>query len=418
MYIKGLKNKEIQKRLLITIGMLIFYAIGNTIPMPFIKREVIEAFLSQTQAFNLINAFTGDGLKQFSLFALSIYPYITASIVIQLLTYSIPSLNSLQHEGETGRKQIERYTMQLGLVLTVIQALGLMNGLFRGVVADSTWWKQAIIIGLMLIGQYILVKFGNYVTENGVGNGISLLIFAGIVQRTPKMLGDAISKYEGGFYTKEQIMISVVVFIIILLGVIIVGESMVNIPIQYGQRETKKVLYRTQKNVIPLKINMANVMPIIFASSLLALPQMISVFVGGKFKETIETWTNTATLQGVVFMSILTFFLIVLFTFFYTNLSLDLKGYINNLQAQGGFVPGVRPGKETLDYLTKLINKLNWLGSGFLGILAILPMLITYFFKIPVSFSGTSLIIVCSVAIETLAQLKSKIELKLYEMRG
>lgn len=418
MYIKGLKNKEIQKRLLITIGMLIFYAIGNTIPMPFIKREVIEAFLSQTQAFNLINAFTGDGLKQFSLFALSIYPYITASIVIQLLTYSIPSLNSLQHEGETGRKQIERYTMQLGLVLTVIQALGLMNGLFRGVVADSTWWKQAIIIGLMLIGQYILVKFGNYVTENGVGNGISLLIFAGIVQRTPKMLGDAISKYEGGFYTKEQIMISVVVFIIILLGVIIVGESMVNIPIQYGQRETKKVLYRTQKNVIPLKINMANVMPIIFAISLLALPQMISVFVGGKFKETIETWTNTNTLQGVVFMSILTFFLIVLFTFFYTNLSLDLKGYINNLQAQGGFVPGVRPGKETLDYLTKLINKLNWLGSGFLGILAILPILITYFFKIPVSFSGTSLIIVCSVAIETLAQLKSKIELKLYEMRG
>lgn len=418
MYIKGLKNKEIQKRLLITIGMLIFYAIGNTIPMPFIKREVIEAFLSQTQAFNLINAFTGDGLKQFSLFALSIYPYITASIVIQLLTYSIPSLNSLQHEGETGRKQIERYTMQLGLVLTVIQALGLMNGLFRGVVADSTWWKQGIIIALMLIGQYILVKFGNYVTENGVGNGISLLIFAGIVQRTPKMLGDAISKYEGGFYTKEQIMISVVVFIIILLGVIIVGESMVNIPIQYGQRETKKVLYRTQKNVIPLKINMANVMPIIFASSLLALPQMISVFVGGKFKETIETWTNTNTLQGVVFMSILTFFLIVLFTFFYTNLSLDLKGYINNLQAQGGFVPGVRPGKETLDYLTKLINKLNWLGSGFLGILAILPMLITYFFKIPVSFSGTSLIIVCSVAIETLAQLKSKIELKMYEMRG
>lgn len=418
MYIKGLKNKEIQKRLLITIGLLVFYAIGNTIPMPFIKREVIEAFLSQTQAFNLINAFTGDGLKQFSLFALSIYPYITASIVIQLLTYSIPSLNSLQHEGETGRKQIERYTMQLGLVLTVIQALGLMNGLFRGVVADSTWWKQGIIIALMLIGQYILVKFGNYVTENGVGNGISLLIFAGIVQRTPKMLGDAISKYEGGFYTKEQIMISVVVFIIILLGVIIVGESMVNIPIQYGQRETKKVLYRTQKNVIPLKINMANVMPIIFASSLLALPQMISVFVGGKFKETIETWTNTGTLQGVVFMSILTFFLIVLFTFFYTNLSLDLKGYINNLQAQGGFVPGVRPGKETLNYLTKLINKLNWLGSGFLGILAILPMLITYFFKIPVSFSGTSLIIVCSVAIETLAQLKSKIELKMYEMRG
>lgn len=423
------KVKEIRQKLLFTLLMLIIIRLGCQLPVPGVDREYFSNwFAAQTgDAFNFLDAFTGGSFLNMSVFALNITPYITSSIIMQLLTIAIPKLEEMQKEGEDGRKKIAaitRYvTVGLALIESTAMAIGFGN---QGLLEEYNALNIITVIVALTAGSAFLMWIGEQITENGVGNGISIVLVINIVSRIPQ---DFAALYEQFMKTKSIatatlagiIIIAVVLLTVVLVVVLYGGER--RIPVQYAKKVQGRKMVGGNSTNIPLKVNTAGVIPIIFASSLMQLPVVISSLLGAKATGVGGTilrmlsssnWCNPA--NWIDSIGLLVYILLVIFfAYFYTSITFNPLEIANNMKKQGGFIPGIRPGKPTSEYLTKILNYVIFIGAIGLIIVAVIPIFFNGMFGASVSFGGTSLIIIVGVVLETMKQVESQMLVRNYK---
>ena len=424
--------KDIRKKIGYTFLMLIVIRLGSELPTPGVNPTYIKEFFAQNtgEAFNLFNAFTGGSFEQMSIFALSITPYITSSIIMQLLTIAIPKLEEMQKEGEDGRKKIVAITRYLTVVLALIESTAMAVGFGRqGLLKEYNFVNAAIVVLTLTAGSAFLMWIGERITEKGVGNGISVVLLYNIISRLPD---DAITIYEtfmSGRSIAVQILIAVFVIAILLaiLGfTVLLNAAERRIPVQYAQKVQGRRSVGGRSTYIPVKVNTANVMPVIFASSLMSMPQIIGSFFGYQIDVTTICGKIMAMLSSNYwFRPSLPFYsigvvvyvaLLIVFAYFYTSISFNPLEIADNMKKSGGFIPGVRPGKPTSDFLNNMLNHLIIIGAVGLTIIALLPIILSGIFNITrLSFMGTSLIIIVSVVLETAKSIESKMVAREYE---
>jgi preprotein translocase subunit SecY len=410
------KIPELRKRILFTIAMLGVYRIGIFVPTPGISADAVRSIVSQGTVFEIFNLFSGGALSKFSVFALGIMPYISASIIFQLLTVVVPSIERLSKEGEAGRKKITQYTRYGTVVLSLIQGFGISFGLkSQGAVLPGVpaWEFYITTMVTLAAGTAFLMWLGEMITERGIGNGISLIIFAGIVTRIPVGFRDAWSIKEqfGGFFG----FVMLCAFILLIIGIIIYMErSQRRIPVQYAKRVVGNKMYGGQSSHLPLKVNTAGVIPAIFASSIIMFPATIAQFVKEGPMQKIAALLSTGWIYTVMYAS-----LIIFFAFFYTAVTFNPVDVADNMKKYGGFIPGIRPGRNTSDYIDRVLTRITLVGALYVAAVCILPQLLIRQFGIPSSlaytFGGTSLLIVVGVAMDTLAQIESHLLTRHYE---
>lgn len=399
---------ELRKKLIYTLLMFLIFRLGANIPVPGVNAAALDAiFKSQEDGiFGFFNLMSGGGFRQFSVFALGISPYITASIILNLLQMAFPALDNLAKQGEEGRKKISQYTRYGAVVIALIQAFGFSVGLFRGVFIDYNAMSVSIAIITMTAGTTFLMYLGERITENGVGNGISLFIFAGIIASLP----GAVTSTVAGLLNGDKNLISVSIFVVVALAVIaaviMVQEGNRKIPVQYAKRVIGRKMYGGQNTHIPLKVNQSGVIPVIFAISILAIPQTIASFMD-QTSGFVLFVNKYLTSQSLVWM-VLEFLLIIFFSYFYTSVTFNPIEIADNMKKNGGTIPGIKPGKPTSLYLQKIVNRLTLSGAIFLGLIALLPNLILRYTDIHIVFGGTSLLIVVGVALETTKQIEAQ----------
>lgn len=410
--------EELRKRFLYTLGILVIYALGTHIPLPGINAPALQEFFNQfnQSIFMLYNLFSGGALSKMTVFALGILPYITASILMQLLTASIPSLKQLQtEEGDYGRYKIQEYTKYLTLLIATIQAIFLTVWLQNQTTPDGTPLVYNPGIGFTLTAVIILVAgamfvtwLGERITKNGIGNGASILIFAGIVARFPSMVSQIINTFKTGEISVIDLLIVLVAILAIIVGIVVIQEAERRIPIHYPQRNLG--FGAPTASYLPIKLNPVSVMPIIFAQSLLVMPAtFVQMFHFEKFAF-LQDWLRYDSLPyNVIYV-----LLIVLFTYVYASVILNPQDIAENLRKAGAFIPGVRPGKETEEYLATVINRLLFVGAIFLAIIAIIPVLISLKTHIPFYFGGTTALITVGVALDTLHRIEGHIAMRKY----
>ncbi|MDQ0508842.1 preprotein translocase subunit SecY [Aedoeadaptatus ivorii] len=413
------KIPEIRKKLLFTLLMLVVFRFGSHIPVPFMNREAIAQIFNQSQGgiLSFLDLMSGGNFGHFSIFATSIYPYITASIVLQLLTIAIPSLEALSKEGETGRKKIAQYTRYLAVALAAVQAIGYTYGFYRQAVNTSNMFQDFVIIASVVAGSTFLIWIGEMITERGIGNGISLLIFAGIVARFPADIWASIRMASAGMTSWAWVAVFLILAVAIVVFVVLLNEGQRRIPVQYAKRVVGRKMYGGQSTHIPIKVLMSGVMPIIFAQTIMSIPSIFVMFQGresdaAKF---LTKWFTPAGNVGIFVYSIFMVLLIVFFTFFYTAIQFNTVEYSKNLQQNGGFIPGIRPGKSTSDYLQRTVNRLVFPGAIALAILSVLPTILEKVTGMNFSFGGTSLIIVVGVILETARVLEQQLMMRHYK---
>lgn len=412
------KIPDIRKKIVFTLLMLLIFRIGSNIPVPGIDRDVLnEVFSGNTGLFGLFDLFSGGAFSNFTIFALSITPYVTASIILQLLTIAVPSLEALAKEGTEGKKKIAQYTRYLTVVLAFIQAIGLSVGLFRQAIVSQDFFSITVIVLTLSAGTAFLMWLGEQINENGIGNGISLIIMAGIVSRIPSAFHQTYVKLTAGEIGIVTIILFCIFALIVIVGIIMVQQGQRRIPVQYAKRVVGRKMYGGQSTHIPMRVNQAGVIPVIFALSLLQFPLTITYFVkAGAFSEFVQTWFSTSgNLWGVLIYCILNVILIMFFTFFYTAIVFNPLEVANNMKANGGFIPGIRPGKSTIEYLNKVMTRITFVGAVFLAFVAILPTIISHNTALDMRFGGTSLLIVVGVAIDTMKQLESQMVMRNYQ---
>ena len=428
----ALKTPDVRKRLLYTLILIVVFRLGCYITVPGVNSISLNEAMQNTSGIaGLIDMISGGAFSRFSLFAMSISPYITASIVIQLLGMIIPSLERLTKEGgEEGRKKINRYTKILTVILALVEGIGIyLSYKSAGVFVDDGFMTAVLIVSGLVAGTSILMWLGEQITSKGIGNGISLLIFIGIISRLPSgvtMLWNLIMTDSGfstiGLLTALGIVIGA---IILVAGVVFVQQAERRVPVQYSKKVVGRKMVGAQNTHIPLKLAMAGVMPIIFASSFLTFPAMIiQIFVKDIatqtgfwsviYKFSIATSSSAVGIGYTVANAIVYLLLIMGFTFFYTYATFNPAEVSNNIKQNGGFIPGIRAGKPTTDYLSSIISKLTVFGGLFLGVIAILPMLLR-FTGLNITFGGTSILIVVGVALETVQQLESLLVMRHYK---
>lgn len=399
------KVPEIRKKMIFTLLMLVVYRIGANIPVPFVDRAYIANLLShgQSSLFGFLDLMAGGAVSRFTIFAANIYPYITASIVLQLLTIAIPSLEALSKEGETGRKKIAKYTRYLSVVLALVTALGYVYGAFSQAVLANGFLENLVVVLSIVAGSCFLIWIGELITEHGIGNGISLIIFAGIVSRFPADIYKSVVAVMAGQASVIFLILFIIIALAIVFFVVTLNEGERRIPVQYAKRVVGRKMYGGQSTHIPIKVLMSGVMPIIFANSIMAMPQTIALFrPNSGFAAFVDKWFSPGgNWLGLSIYSILTIVLIVFFTFFYTTIQFNTVEYSKNLQQNGGFIPGIRPGRSTSDYLSRTVNRLVFPGGIALSILAVLPYFLTKASGMSFNFGGTSMIIVVGVILET-----------------
>ncbi|MDR7871592.1 MAG: preprotein translocase subunit SecY [Tissierellaceae bacterium] len=412
------KIPEIRKKINFTVLMLLIFRLGSSIPVPYMNKAIIKSIFETSQGgiLQFLDLMAGGTFSNFSIFATNIYPYITASIVIQLLTIAIPRLEELAKEGEEGKKKINKYTRFTAMILATIQAIGYTIGIFRSALDPSAGTMQKIIVVLTLVaGTALLVWIGEQITKNGIGNGISLIIFVGIISRLPADLIGIFRGVAAGYLNIIKVLIFGLVFIVIIAFVVALQEGERKIPVQYAKRVVGRKMYGGQSTHIPIKVSMSGVMPVIFASSLLSLPQTITLFSNGAFAQWITKYFTPQGTVGVWVYSILNVALIMFFTYFYTAIQFNTVEYSKNLQQNGGFIPGIRPGRPTSDYLNRVVSRLTFVGGFSLAILASLPIILSKIFAMNVNFGGTAVIIVVGVALETVKQIESQMLMRHYK---
>ena len=428
----ALKTPEVRKRLLYTLLLIVIFRLGCYITVPGVDTIALEEAMSSTDGIaGLINIISGGAFSRFSVFAMSISPYITASIVIQLLSMIIPSLERLTKEGgEQGRKKINKYTKILTIILALVEAIGLFLSYgSSGIFVDTSFLTGAVVVVGLVAGTAILMWLGDQITNKGIGNGISILIFVGIISGLPGFvttIWDLIMTDAGFSTTGLLLAIGIIIGAIILIaGVVFVQQAERRIPVQYSKKVVGRKMVGAQNTHIPLKLAMAGVMPIIFASSFMTFPAMIiqifvsdiatqTGFLAGLYKFSIATSSSSVGIGYTIANAIVYLLLIVGFTFFYTYATFNPAEVSNNIKKNGGFIPGIRAGKPTTEYLSSVISKLTWFGGLFLALIAIIPMFLR-FTNLNIAFGGTSILIVVGVALETIQQLESQSVMRHYK---
>ena len=426
------KTPDVRKRILYTLLLIVIFRLGCYITVPGVNSITLnEAMSSNNGVAGLIDMISGGAFSRFSVFAMSISPYITASIVIQLLGMIIPSLERLTKEGgEEGRKKINRYTKILTLVLALIEAIGVfVSYKSSGIFINTNFSTAALVVISLVAGTSILMWLGDEITNKGIGNGISMIIFIGIISGLPSFVTTLwnLMFTSNGFSTTGLLMaIGMLIGAIILVaGVVFIQQAERRVPVQYSKKVVGRKMVGAQNTHIPLKLAMAGVMPIIFASSFLTFPAMIlQIFVkdittqtgfwAGVYKFSIATSSSSVGIGYSIANALVYLILIMAFTFFYTYATFNPAEVSNNIKQNGGFIPGIRAGKPTTDYLTSIITKLTWFGGFFLAVIAILPMLLR-FTGLNIAFGGTSILIVVGVALETIQQLESLLVMRHYK---
>ncbi len=412
------KLPELRKRMIFTLLMLIVYRFGAAIPVPFMNKQVIAQIYSGNEGtiLGFLNVMTGGGLKDFSIFAVSIYPYITASIVLQLLTIAIPSLEALAKEGDTGRKKIAKYTRYLAMGIALVQAIGLTRGVYRRALVASGALENLVVILSVVAGSAVLIWIGELITERGVGNGISLIIFAGIVSRLPADMVGYFAMIKEGTINPIIPIIYIILAILIVVFVVALNEGERRIPVQYAKRVVGRKMYGGQSTHIPIKVLMTGVMPVIFANSIVALPATIAIMLKDEsgVKNFILKYLTTEGTVGTILYIIFTVILIIFFTYFYTTIQFNTVEYSKNLQQNGGFIPGIRPGKPTSEYLGRVLNRLVLPGAIALAILTVLPIVLGKASGLAFNYGGTSIIIVVGVVLETTRYLEQQLLMRHY----
>ena len=420
----GLQNigkiPELNRRILITILLLVVYRMGVFIPTPGVDAQALSSFFAQAKGtlLDYVVMFTGGALEQFSVFALGIMPYISASIIIQLLTVVVPHLEKLSKEGESGRKQIVQYTRYGTIVLSAIQGLGISIGLesMRGpaselVVPTPGWDFRIMTIITLTAGTAFIMWLGEQITERGIGNGISLIIFAGIVARMPSAVGNTFGLVRTGEMNLLIVLLLIFLMVAVIAFIIFVELGQRRIPIQYPKRLIGRKIYGGQSTHIPLKLNSAGVIPPIFASSLIIFPATAVNFIDIPWLKGIAGSLNpSGVLYNMLFAG-----LIIFFTYFYTAIQFNPNDVAENLKKYGGFVPGIRPGTNTADYIDKILTRLTLWGAIYLSIVCVLPSFLIGWWNVPFYFGGTSLLIVVGVALDTAQQIESHVMARSYE---
>ncbi len=403
---------DLRRRILFTLGMLVVFRLAVHVPVPGVDRAAIGHLISGGTLFGFMDLISGGALKNFSVVAMGIMPYINASIILQLLAIVFPALEKLQKEGEEGRRKITQYTRYATVALALIQAVGTSFGLRQNFL-DPSIWGILLVSLTMTAGTIFLMWMGEMITDQGIGNGISLLIFFGIVARYPGYLGDAFKYLTAGTLSAITVIVVAAVAIAVIAMVVLINEGERRLPVQYAKRVVGRKVYGGQSTHLPIKVNQAGVMPIIFASSILALGPTVAAF-----NQTAPwaLWINRFFGFSSIFYLIAFPVLIIGFTYFYTSVTYNPIDISDNIKKYGGFVPGFRPGRPTSDYLARVIARLTLPGAFFLAFIAMLPYLISYYTKVSsFQFGGTSLLILVGVALETMKQIEAHMMMRHYQ---
>lgn len=414
---------DIRRKIIFTLLMLIVFRLGTFIPVPFTNNDAIDFMNNQQNVFGFLNTFGGGALQNFSIFAMGIMPYITASIIMQLLQMDIvPKFTEWKKQGEMGRKKLAQFTRYFTIVLAFIQAIAMsigFNALAGGMLIENPNFAKFLVIAIVLTaGTAFLMWVGEQITEHGVGNGISIIIFAGIVAAVPNGVAQLYSQYF--INPGDQLFINIVIVALIALvalavivGVIFVNEALRKIPVQYAKKMVNRSTVGVQSTHLPIKVNAAGVIPVIFSVAFIIAPRTIASFFDGKVAATItQIFDYTQPIGMVIYIA-----LIIAFSYFYTFVQVNPEQMAENLQKQGGYIPGIRPGKNTETYLTRVINRLTFVGSIFLAVVAVLPMVLGSLANLPtaVQIGGTSLLIVVGVALQTMKQLEGQLVKRHYK---
>jgi preprotein translocase subunit SecY len=414
------KIPDLRKKILFTLAIIAIYRLGAHIPVPgvdFDKVQAAQKANGSNGVFGLINLFSGGALTQFAIFALGIMPYITSSIIMQLLTVVIPRLEAYAKEGEEGQKKITQYTRYMTVVLALLQSLGIVVTANSGrlipnvenIFPNLTAGRTFVIVLTLTAGTSMIMWLGELITQRGIGNGMSILIFSSIISRLP-LESTSVYKTAGAF--KAGILLALGIGIVV--AVVLVEQAQRRIPVQYAKRVVGRKLYGGSSTYIPLKVNQAGVIPIIFASSLLYLPVLAATIMRN---QPFLNWVNNHLARGSHPLYIMTYFLlIVFFTYFYTSITFNPLDVADNMKKYGGFIPGIRPGRPTAEYLDHILTRITLPGSFFLATIAVLPFIVQGAWKIDAfPFGGTAVLIIVGVGLETMKQLESQLLMRHYE---
>ena len=423
------KVKDIRRRILYVLMMLVVIRIGSQLPIPGTNPDFFKNWFAQQSgdAFNFFDAFTGGSFTQMSIFALSITPYITSSIIIQLLTIAIPKLEEMQRDGEDGRKKLTAITRYVTVGLSIFQSVAMAIGFKGNIIDDFNFVNAAVVVVCLTAGSAMLMWIGEQITEKGVGNGISIVLMINIVSRITSDLMSLFESFVKGKTIARGALAAVIILAIILVVIALVlilngGER--KIPVQYSKKMQGRKMVGGQSTFIPLKVNTSGVIPIIFASSLMSFPTIIAAFlgktngtgIGSQIMKalTSNNWCNPS--QPVYSLGLLLYIvLVIFFAYFYTSITFNPLEIADNMKKQGGFIPGIRPGKPTTEYLNKILNYIIFIGATGLIIVAVIPIFFNGVFGANVSFGGTSIIIVVGVVLETIKQVESMMLVRNYK---
>ena len=411
---------ELRKKIVFTLLILLIFRVGNAIPTPYINKELLGAYIDSTggSLLSLYNVMSGGAFAQATVFALGVQPYINSSIIIQLLTIAIPALERLARDGgEAGKKKIASITRYATVAIALLQAFGYyMICKNYGILEQSGIWPALVIIVTLVAGSSFVMWLGEQVNEFGIGNGISIILFAGILSRVPAMVSSMISGLQTGSLQWWAAVLVVIGILALIVLITWVNGAERRIPVQYAKRQVGRKMYGGQASTLPMKVNMSGVLPIIFAQSIAMIPSTIAAFCKQPEKGTFwYSFLNAIDTKSVLYM-IFYFVMIIGFSYFYSTIQFNPIEISNNLKKNGGFIPGFRPGKPTADFIKKVLNKVTLFGAIYLGIVAILPLIIGKAVNnAALSIGGTSVIIVVGVALETVQALESQMLMRQYK---
>ncbi len=412
------KVEDLRNKIFFTLLMFAVIRVVAAVPIPGIDSAKLMEFFATTDldALGMLNAFSGGSFSQMTLFALGIVPYINSSIIMNLLTIAIPALEEMQKEGQDGRKKIAKYTRYLTVVLALIQAIAISISL-KSMFVSYDFFSVVVAILSMVAGTAFLMWIGERITESGIGNGISLIIVINILSRLPSGVTMIIDNLKQNNYWQVALILLLFLAMVVLVVMIQLGERRINV--QYAKRVQGRKVYGGQSTHIPLKVNMAGVIPVIFASSILQFPSIITSFFNANptgWWGTVLNWLNYYNIRGNYGFGALLYFVFVIgFAYFYTAIIFNPFEVANNLKKNGGFILGIRPGRPTVDYLTTILNRMVFIGGTILGLLALAPILASFITGVRINFGGTSLIIVVGVTIDTFKQIESQLVVRHYK---
>lgn len=411
------KVEELRKKILFTLMMLVVYRIGSNIPVPGINRTYLsQMFSGETGLLDLFDLFSGGSFSNFTIFALSITPYVTASIIVQLLTIALPYFESLSKEGNEGHKKMATITRYMTVVLGLIQAIGLTVGLFKNAVVDKSAFASITIIMVLTAGTVFLMWLGEQINEYGIGNGISLIIFAGIVDRFPTFIRNTYAQVSEGAISGVAVLTLLIVSVMLVMVIILFEQGVRKIPVQYAKRVVGRKMYGGQSTHIPMKVNQAGVIPIIFSLSLLQFPLIVTYFAPkSAYADFVNKYISPSGDPGLWIYVVLNVVLTMFFTYFYTAITFNPTEVAENMRQSGGFVPGIRPGTATVEYLSRVMSRLCFSGGLFLAAVSVVPTIVSNFTPFEMTFGGTSLLIAVGVATDTVKQIQNQMLMRNYQ---